>query len=406
MASPALISGQVTSYNSPQYEGLLYGITPTDTPLLSMLGGLYGGEGVNSTVFNWQEFDLRAAAQTGTTEGATAPSATGRARGNVFNVLQIIHETVSVSYTKQAATQQRADVGTDISSVVATGLDVAVTDELAWQVMRRMEEIARDCEYTIINGSFQDATNVSDTRKTRGLLAAASTNSTDVAGTAQSSITGSSSDDVIAATAHGLSDGDKIQFTAITNGTGISTNTTYYVVNSATNTFQISTQAGGTVVTFADFTAGTFEPVTDLTQAIVLNLLQDVYSNGGIMQGETSAIVANGWNKRALTQQFVGVTAGGYRQSSRNVGGVAVDTIITDFGELNVVLDRHMPANTIMVVSLEECRLKWLNHPKGHLFAEPLGLTGSFEPVQIYGEWGLQYGNELAHGQVSGLSTR
>lgn len=79
-----------------------------------------------------------------------------------------------------------------------------------------------------------------------------------LSGTAVTSITGSSSDDVIASTAHGLSDGDKIVFTAITNGTGLSTNTTYYIVNSTTNAFQVALTASGTALTFADFTAGTY----------------------------------------------------------------------------------------------------------------------------------------------------
>lgn len=404
MASPALISGRVTTFNAPQYEGPLYNITPTDTPLLSMIGGLYGGDPVNSVVFNWQEFDLRSAAQTSALEGADAPAGTGRARGNVFNVLQIIHETVDVSYTKLAATQQRADVGTDHTQVVATGLPVGVTSELDWQVEQRLKEIARDVEYTIINGSFQDASTITIARQTKGLLEAISTNSNDVASGSDGSNTGSSSDDVIAAAAHGLDNGDKIQFTAITGGTGISLNTTYYVINKTTGTFQISTQSGGDAVTFADFTAGTFEQVQDLTDDILLDLMQDVYENGGIMEQDTAAVVVGPWNKRQLSYEFV--ENKGYRQNSRTVGGVRVDTILTDFGELNVVLDRHMPANTAMVTSLDQLRLKWLAQEKGTLFAEPLAKIGAKERVQIVGEWGLQYGNEKAHGKITGLSTR
>lgn len=408
MVSPTSISGRVTTFNAPQYEGPLYNITPTDTPLLSMIGGLNGGDPVNSVVFNWQEFDLRSATQTSALEGADAPTGTGRARGNVFNVLQIIHETVDVSYTKLAASQQRADVGTAHPQVVATGLPVGVTSELDWQVEQRLKEIARDVEYTIINGTFQDASTITVARKTRGLLEAISSNIVDSSTAGASSITGSSSDDVIADTAHGLSNGDRIQFTAITGGTGISLNTTYFVINAATDTFQISASLGGSAVTFADFTGATWVEPGDLSSASadhLLALMQEVYENGGIMESDTAAVVANAWNKRQLTKKFVGTDAG-YRQDSRTVGGVRVDTIMTDFGELSVVLDRHMPASQVMVTSLEQLRLKWLAQEKGTLFAEPLAKIGAKERVQIVGEWGLEYGNEKAHGKVTNLSTR
>jgi hypothetical protein len=88
-------------------------------------------------------------------------------------------------------------------------------------------------------------------------------------GTPITSITGSSSDDVIAKAAHGLSNGDKVIFTAITGGTGLSTYTTYYVVGAATNTFQVALTAGGTALTFADFTAGTVVELSSVTSTAV-----------------------------------------------------------------------------------------------------------------------------------------
>ena len=63
-----------------------------------------------------------------------------------------------------------------------------------------------------------------------------------------------------------------------------------------------------------------------------------------------------------------------------------------------------MPPDAIVVASAEQLARVFLNIPgKGVLFEEELATTGSAKKSQIYGEIGLQYGNELAHGQLRGL---
>ena len=48
-----------TTYNLPNFVGELFAASPEDTPFLSAIGGLTGGESVGSTVFSWQGYDLR-----------------------------------------------------------------------------------------------------------------------------------------------------------------------------------------------------------------------------------------------------------------------------------------------------------------------------------------------------------
>ncbi|GGN28893.1 hypothetical protein GCM10011609_85490 [Lentzea pudingi] len=77
------------------------------------------------------------------------------------------------------------------------------------------------------------------------------------------------------------------------------------------------------------------------------------------------------------------ITKKNYQESTRNVGGVAVTTIDTDFGRLNVRLNRYMPADTVQVVSPDQCALVLLETPgKGFLFSEPLTRTGSTDRAQ------------------------
>lgn len=89
------ITGQGTTYNLPNYVGELFNVSPSETPLLSAIGGLTGGEEVKSVEFEWQEEDLRdSQANRSRLEGAPAQTADQRVRRNVKNVVEIHQETV------------------------------------------------------------------------------------------------------------------------------------------------------------------------------------------------------------------------------------------------------------------------------------------------------------------------
>ena len=66
----AAISGMGDTYDLPNFVGELFNITPSDTPLLSMMGGMTGGVSVKSKQFTWQTVDNAAADQTVAVEGA------------------------------------------------------------------------------------------------------------------------------------------------------------------------------------------------------------------------------------------------------------------------------------------------------------------------------------------------
>lgn len=89
-----------------------------------------------------------------------------------------------------------------------------------------------------------------------------------------------------------------------------------------------------------------------LTADDVLDLAQLAWDNGGIRETETRTIVVNSTLKRALTRAFV--TDRNYREETRNVGGVNLQTIETDFGRFNIMLDPYVPKDKLLVLSLEE----------------------------------------------------
>jgi hypothetical protein len=63
--------------------------------------------------------------------------------------------------------------------------------------------------------------------------------------------------DTVTLNSHGLQNGNVVSFTSITSTTGISINTTYYVVSATTNTFQVASSAGGSALPLTTNGSGT-----------------------------------------------------------------------------------------------------------------------------------------------------
>lgn len=393
------ITGLGTTFNLPNYHGELIALTPADTPFLSAIGSLNSGGGqTTSAEFEWEGYDLRDPSQTTALEGATAPTGVGRVRQNFSNVCQIQHAKVSVSYTKQASTGQYA--GANIA-----GTPNPVTNELDWQVAIELAQQARDVNWSFLNGTYQKPSDNTTPRKTRGLLAAAATLvdlGTNVATGASSATTV-----ITPASAHSLSVNDKIVFTKVGAMSNVVIGRIYYVTSvSTTVSFEIGATQGGADITLGTSTANVdYHSVSAsaLTSDNILGLVQNVFDAGGLTGGSASFLV-NSTQKRAITKVFADLYAKANPLTNGNsVGGVAVDTIETDFGTLGIMLDRAMPKDAIAIATLSECRPVFLNTPgKGVFFEEPLAKTGSSDEVQIYGEVGLDYKNASSHGVLRG----
>ena len=394
----ASVTGLGTNYVLPNYTGLLYQLTPSDTPFFSAIGGLSGGGQTTAVSFEWQTFDLRDPSQPAIVEGATAPTAQERVRANVSNVVQIHQEKVSVAYSKIAATGQKAGINNEAVNPVRAEVD--------WQVEQMLKQMVRDVEYSFLRGAYQLPTDNNTGRKTRGLIAAITTNAFDVGAASNlPTTTAVASTDKVASTGHGLADGDVVIFSALTGGAGLVTGQPYYVVNKGTNDFEVSLTKGGAKIDItSDASAATARKLTKLTTQHVGDAMQAAFENGGISESANATLICGALVKRAVTDAY-GSAYGKFSETSRTIGGIAVDTVETDFGRVGVMLDRYMPKETLVIASLEQCRPVFLEVPgKGHFFAEPLAKTGSSDDVQLYGEVGLEYGNQAAHAKVAGLA--
>ena len=308
------VAGLGDSYDLPNYVGELFNVTPNDTPFLSAIGGMTGGKSVTSKQFTWQTVDNAAAAQTAVVEGAD-PVYAERTRSEVTNVTQIMQYGVNVSYTKQAATGNLSG-----ESIIG---NQPVQDELAFQLDMAMKRAARDIEFSFLQGTYVADTDLATARKTRGMLAAITTNE-------------------VAASAAALD------------------------------------------------------------QAKVDAALKLMADSGAPF--EMPVIMANAFQKQKLSSIYGSALSLAPRD--RNVGGVNIQTIETDFGEVGIVYDRHLPADDIIIVDLAFCKPVFLDIPgKGHFFVEPLAQSGAAYKFQVYGEIGLEYGPEQFHAKITNLST-
>jgi len=141
-----------------------------------------------------------------------------------------------------------------------------------------------------------------------------------------------------------------------------------------------------------------------LTEDMTLDMIQSVFDSRGVVQGWEPTLMVGSAKKRALTDLFVRNAR--FQQTSRRVGGANVQAIETDFGLVNVMLERAMPPDTVQFVHLRLCRPRFMAVPgKGVFFGEPLAKTGASDKYQIYGEAGLEYNDEAYHGRITGLAT-
>lgn len=391
------ITGLGTTYNLPNYTGFLHLLTPADTPLFSAIGGLTGGGQTTSTEFEWQTADLRDPTQPAVLEGADAPTLAERVRANVTNVCQIHHSAVGVTYTKQAATGQKSGTNNDARN--------PILNELDWQVEQELKAMVRDIEYSFINGVYNKPSDNTTARKTRGLLAAITTNVQTlevIVGNGDS--VWEADDEVITEASHGLVVGDQVRIAIDSGATGATAGYFYVVSVPSSSTFTVSTTKGGAAQTIsADGVVDVYKQNVATVDAFG-DIMQAIWTNGGLTESETATLITNADGKRQISNAYA-EAYGKFQETSRRVGGVAVDTILTDFGMLNVMLDRHMPQGTVVIASLEQLQPVYLEIPgKGHFFKEELAKTGATDKQQIYGEVGLAYGNQRAHGKLTGLS--
>lgn len=314
----AQITGNGTIWNLPNYFGDLFTADETETPFLSMIGGLNGGMQTQNFEFpTGSLYDFPAAAQPAITETAslTAPSGTEAVRTQIKNVTQIFHQAVDISYVKLSN-------GNRLSGINTAGVSNNVADEKNMQIQYNLTIIARNVEYAFLQGSYQVATSAAVANKTRGMLELC----------------------------------DDASSTAIDAGSG------------------------------------------DLTKAMCDALFLGVREAGGKFVNPVL------WGSPAIAAKITSLYE--VLPDSRTIGGAAIMTIVTNFGNIAVYTKGHreLPDTDLLLADMAFIRPVTQPVPeKGNMFYEELAKTGAAEKGQLFGQIGLDHGPAFLHGKIENI---
>jgi len=160
------VMGLGTSWNLPNYAGELFSADATQTPLLSMTGGLTGGRQTDNLEFPTAVlYDYPQAEQPEISEqeSAQAPQARHAVTAQETNVVQIHQEVIDLSYVALSNRHRMSGLNT-------AGQAPTYEDERLFQVRHKLIKVARDVEHSFINGVHQKASNAGEANQTRGLL--------------------------------------------------------------------------------------------------------------------------------------------------------------------------------------------------------------------------------------------
>jgi len=316
------VTGLGTSWALPNYAGELFSADATQTPLLSMTGGLTGGRQTDNFEFPTAVlYDYPAADQPEISEqaSATAPEAAHALREQETNVVQIHQEVIDLSYVALSNLHRMSGLNT-------AGQEPAYEDERLFQLQHKLIKVARDVEHSFINGSYQKATSANEANRTRGLMELTR---------------------------------DHVQL-----------------------------DAGG----------------APLTVNLLRQLYREMANAGAYFNNMVMFLSAH--QKQMLTEVYAS-QMGLRLPESRNVGGVNITQVETDFFNMGVVWNRFVPADTVLIADVAHIAPVFQVVPgKGVLFTEELAKTGASEKLQLFGQIGLAHGAGFLHASISGLQTQ
>ena len=175
MADISLTNSTIYAQNINNFTGELFKVGGQRTPLLSSVGGLNGGKVLNSTFWQVQVEDnaIISSEPDKGKEGDAPTEYLGRDRAAFTHVTQIFHKGVQMTYTALASTgnqnpfalsanianQSDGDGTTTAANELGLFGGNPVTDEFALQLEKAMEKVAREVEWFAFNGSFSDGAN-------------------------------------------------------------------------------------------------------------------------------------------------------------------------------------------------------------------------------------------------------
>tara|TARA_A100001035_G_scaffold69414_1_gene53117 strand:+ start:462 stop:1586 length:1125 start_codon:yes stop_codon:yes gene_type:complete len=374
MASISLTNDTIYAQNINNFAGELFKVGGQRTPLLSAVGGLNGGKVLNSTYWQVQVEDsaIINSEPTKGQEGNTPTEYLGRDRSAFTYVTQIFHKGVQMTYTALASTGNQnpftlsanvvnqSDGDGTTTAGAAQGLfgGSPVNDEFALQLEKALEKVAREAEWFAFNGSFSDGANVtpgSGTREMWGVDHWVNQNK--------------NADNSTAASANPLG-GNCFYNDTVGDGSGSAQVLSFDAI-------------AGAMKRLYDAHAPLKQPVLCVSPKQLLDLNTELI--GGNV-GITGAIIPR----------------------DRNVAGIDIDTVVTPFGSIGLmVIDPDiMPTGTSFILDMAYIQPVFTNIPGfGTVFVRDLDQDANARIGKaIYMEMGFEFGPPSYHCKIQAVA--
>jgi hypothetical protein len=134
-----------------------------------------------------------------------------------------------------------------------------------------------------------------------------------------------------------------------------------------------------------------------LTKTMIDTLLQTMAGNGSVFSNPVA--VCNAFQKTKFSEIY------GYAPEDRNIGGVNIKQVETDFAILGIMYDPHMPTDEIYIVDMAVCSPVFCPYEGSLVTYEDLAQVAASKKGQWYAQIGLDFGPEEYHGSITGLAT-
>jgi len=134
-----------------------------------------------------------------------------------------------------------------------------------------------------------------------------------------------------------------------------------------------------------------------LTESMFNAHLNTIFEGGN---GRPDVAFVNGFNKRRISAFATNNTRQIDMSSNTRLRNV-VTGYMSDFGDIDIVLDRWIEKGTIPTLQMDKFKIAYLRKP----FVKQLAITGDSRNAQLLAEYTLQYLNEATSGKLSALAT-
>ena len=278
-------------------------VSPTDTPLTTLLYAMCKTVGATDITVSWRERDLHKPESVLSNlmlEGAEAPESVHSTRVMKSNICQIMSKATSVSGTLNALNPH------------------GIGNEFANEIADRLLELKRDMEYFFISGA-KAVESGSTPRQMDGLM----------------------------------------------NLVGHS----------------IDLESGA------------------LTEEVLVDAMEKMWECGvssSNIYAFCGATVKRKINKLLADKTNVKISA---ELGQKHPLGIMVDKLVSDFGDFNLVLNRHMPKNAILIVDLDQVEIATLRN----VFFQELAKTGDYTKGQIITENTIKLLNSKAGVKITNI---